>query len=154
MPVAVNDKQDDPLESDALGSLAAVVLREEHLPDETLVSLTFVGTAEMARLNEAHLGRSGPTDVLAFPIETLVPGEVPDRDPQEPPLMLGDVVVCPTVVRRQAAAAEVAFEDDMALMVVHGVLHLLGYDHKDDTDAAFMEQRERDLLAVVGRVRP
>ncbi len=154
MAVVVNDEQDDPLESDALGSLAGVVLRGEQLPDETLVSLTFVDPGEMARLNEAHLGRSGPTDVLAFPIETLVPGQVPDRAPEEPPLMLGDVVVCPVVVRRQAAAAQVAFEDDMALMVVHGVLHLLGYDHEDDSDAALMEQRERDLLALVGRVRP
>ncbi len=68
--------------------------------------------------------------------------------------MLGDVVVCPPVVRRNAAAADVPFGDEMALMVVHGILHLLGYDHEDDGDAEKMEQRERDLLALVGRTRP
>ena len=154
MPVEVTDEQDDPLEFDLLGSLAAVVLRDEQLPDDTWVSLTFVDGDEMARPNESHLDRSGPTDVLAFPIEALVPGQIPEHDPEQPPMLLGDVVVCPDVVRRQAADAEVPFEDEMALMVVHGILHLLGYDHKADIDAELMEQREQDLLSLVGRVRP
>ena len=154
MPVELNDEQDDPLEIDALGALAAVVLRGEGLPDDTLVSLTFVDTAEITHLNEEHLDRSGATDVLAFPIEELVPGHVPARQSEGPPLMLGDVVVCPAVVRTQASNADVAFEDEMALMVVHGVLHLLGYDHENDGDAEMMEERERDLLAAVGRDRP
>lgn len=154
MPVELNDEQDDPLEIDALGALAAAVLRGEGLPDDTLVSLTFVDTAEITHLNEQHLDRWGATDVLAFPIEELVPGHVPARQSEGPPLMLGDVVVCPTVVRTQASNAEVAFEDEMALMVVHGVLHLLGYDHGNDGDAELMEARERDLLAAVGRDRP
>ena len=108
----------------------------------------------MNRLNKSHLDRSGPTDVLAFPIESLAPGMVPEAVAAGPPLMLGDVVVCPEVVRSQAAASAVAFEDEMALMVVHGVLHLLGYDHEADADADLMEQRERDLLALAGRERP
>ena len=154
MPVELNDEQDDPLELDQLQSLAESVMRAERLPRGTEVSLTFVGTAEMNRLNKSHLDRSGPTDVLAFPIESLAPGMVPEAVAAGPPLMLGDVVVCPEVVRSQAAASAVAFEDEMALMVVHGVLHLLGYDHEADADADLMEQRERDLLALAGRERP
>jgi probable rRNA maturation factor len=154
MPVDVNDEQDDPLELEDFGAAATAVLRGEGLPDETQVSLTFIEMDEMARLNEEHMGRSGPTDVLAFPIEALLPGRVPERDGDGPPLLLGDVVVCPQVVRKQAAAADVAFDDEMALMVVHGMLHLLGYDHVMDADAEVMEQRERDLLAIVGRERP
>lgn len=154
MPVELNDEQDDPLELDQLQSLAESVMRAERLPRGTEVSLTFVGAAEMNRLNKSHLDRSGPTDVLAFPIESLAPGMVPEAVAAGPPLMLGDVVVCPEVVRSQAAASAVAFEDEMALMVVHGVLHLLGYDHEADADADLMEQRERDLLALAGRERP
>ena len=154
MPVELNDEQDDPLELEDLGAVATAVLRGERLPDQTQVSLTFIETDEMTVLNEEHMGRTGPTDVLAFPIEALLPGRVPEQDADGPPLLLGDVVVCPQVVRRQAAAADVPFEDEMALMVVHGMLHLLGYDHVVDADAEVMERRERDLLAVVGRERP
>jgi probable rRNA maturation factor len=154
MPVELNDEQDDPLEVDALRALAAAVLRGEGLPDDTLVSLMFVDRVEITRLNEQHMDRSGATDVLAFPIEEIAPGHVPPLDPEGPPLMLGDVVVCPAVVRMQASDADVPFEDEMALMVVHGVLHLLGYEHEDDRDAELMEGRERDLLAAVGRIRP
>ena len=154
MPVELSDEQDDPLEHEPLRRLAATVITGELLPADTQVALTFVDVDAMTGLNEKHMGRTGPTDVLSFPIEALTPGRVPKTPEGGPPLMLGDVVVCPTVVRRNALAAEVPFEDEMALMVVHGILHLLGYDHEDDGDAEKMEQRERDLLALVGRTRP
>jgi len=67
--------------------------------------------------------------------------------------VLGDVIVSPSYVRRQAIDLEVAFEDEMALMVTHGILHLLGYDHIDDDEAERMERRERELLSKVGRTR-
>jgi probable rRNA maturation factor len=107
----------------------------------------------MAGYNQRFLDREGPTDVLAFPVEELIPGVVPDRDPNGPPMMLGDVIVAPAHVRRQATELEVDFEDEMALMVTHGLLHLLGYDHVEDVDADRMEARERELLAMVGKVR-
>ena len=107
----------------------------------------------MSEYNERFLNRSGPTDVLAFPLEDLLPGIVPDRDPHGPPLMIGDVIVAPAYIRRQATEYDVAFEDEMALMVTHGVLHLIGYDHIVDEDAERMEKRERDLLAKVGKAR-
>ncbi len=60
---------------------------------------------------------------------------------------LGDVYICPAYVKRQAEREGVAYETEMALMVVHGILHLLGYDHELDAEAEAMESRERDLLA-------
>ncbi len=153
MSVEFHDEQDDPLEPGPLLALAEAAMRAEGLDGSTEVSLTLVGENEMARLNEQHMARSGPTDVLAFPLETLVPGKIPPGSEDGPPLLLGDIVVCPRVVREQADATEVPFEDEMALMVVHGLLHLLGYDHQLDEGAQHMEARERDLLVLVGRVR-
>lgn len=136
-----------------LHSLAELIMSEEGYPDDVEVTLLFVDEDEMASYNQRFLSRPGPTDVLAFPVEELLPGVVPDHDPQGPPLMLGDVVIAPGYVRRQADDHGVSFEDEMALMVTHGILHLLGYDHLDDSEAERMEERERELLAKVGRKR-
>lgn len=118
------------------------------------MAITLVDSDRIAALNAAHLGKTGPTDVLSFPLEQLTPGGAPAGSPNGPPLALGDVLICPQVVRDRADGAGVDFEDEMALMVVHGLLHLLGYDHVNDEDAERMESRERDLLAAVGRRRP
>ena len=107
----------------------------------------------MAGYNERFLDREGPTDVLAFPVEDLLPGVVPDLDPHGPPLIVGDVIISPAYVEKQAQRFGVSPADEMALMVAHGTLHLLGYDHETDLEAEHMEQRERELLAKVGRTR-
>ena len=155
MNVLFSDEQDDPLErSDWIVELAAHVLAAEGLDADTHLGVSLVGEAQMAELNADAMGKDGPTDVLSFPIEDAAPGDPPRRVSGGPPIHLGDVVICPSVVHSNAAAAEVAFEDELALMVVHGVLHLLGYDHVDDADAEHMEGRERHLLQAAGRVRP
>ena len=153
MPVELTDEQEDPLEPEPLLALAEAVVREEGLDGEALISISLVDEAEISRLNEDHLARSGPTDVLAFPIEDLVAGVVPEQGGDRPPLLVGDVVICPAVVRRQAAEADVPFDDEMALIVVHGILHLLGYDHAVEGDAEKMERRERELLTSSGWTR-
>ena len=154
MKVFLADEQDDPLQPEPLIALAESVMQAERLPGDTEVSITFVDTDEMATLNGRYLKRAGSTDVLALPIEDLRPGEPPQVDPCGPPLNLGDVIICPGVVASNAATAGVAFDDELALMVVHGLLHLLGYDHIGDDEAKQMESRERTLLANVGRTRP
>ena len=153
MSIFLADEQTEQVGVDDLHSLAGLVLREEGYPEDAEVTLLFVSEAEMTSYNQRFLDKEGPTDVLAFPVEELLPGVVPESDPQGPPLMLGDVVVAPAYVRRQASRLGVSYEDEMALMVTHGILHLLGYDHVDDTDAERMESRERELLALVGRTR-
>lgn len=151
MSIFLADEQTEQVGVDDLHSLAGLVLREEGFPEDAEVTLLFISEGEMASYNERFLDREGPTDVLAFPVEDLLPGVVPETDSQGPPLMLGDVVVAPAYVRRQASKFGVSYEDEMALMVTHGILHLLGYDHIEDTDAERMESRERELLAMVGR---
>lgn len=153
MSVFVADEQTETFDLGDLHSLAELVMTEECYPSDAEVTLLFVDETEIASYNERFLDRHGATDVLAFPVEELLPGVVPDTHPQGPPLMLGDVVISPAYVKRQAAEYGVTFEDEMALMVTHGILHLLGYDHVDDGDAERMEERERQLLVKVGRTR-
>jgi len=151
--VFIADEQTEPVPLGDLHHLAELIMKEEGYPEAAEVTLLFVDEGEMTSYNQRFLDRGGATDVLAFPVESLVPGVVPDPDPLGPPLMLGDVVISPSYVRRQAADLGVAFEDEMTLMVTHGILHLLGYDHVDDEEAEKMESRERQLLALVGRTR-
>ena len=153
MNVFLADEQDDPLDSEPLRRLAEMVLREEQFPIDTEVTLLFVGEEQIATYNERFMQRHGATDVLAFPVEHLKPGVVPDRRPGGPPLNIGDVVIAPSIVRAQAEAAGVPLDEELSLLVVHGLLHLLGYDHQEDVDADEMEDRERQLLALVGRRR-
>ena len=137
--------------------LAEHVLAGERAPDDAEMAVVFVDAATIADLNRQYLGGDGPTDVLAFPLEEEIPvGRYPDEggrgpgatsDPPEPPLAIGDVVVCPEVARRQADERGVPLDDELALLVVHGTLHLFGYDHAEPEDAERMQRRERELLA-------
>jgi probable rRNA maturation factor len=137
--------------------LARLVLTEERAPADAEVSLIFVDEESISDLNGRFLGGNGPTDVLAFPIDDdqLRSGRHPDTggrgpgsatEPSDPPIVLGDVVVCPTVAARQASTHAGTVDDELALLVVHGVLHLLNYDHADEREAASMQRRERELL--------
>lgn len=143
------DEQDVPLSTEPLRRLARLVLEEEGLPDDTEVAILFVDDAQMADYNERFMNRQGPTDVLAFPLEDLEPGQVPEVPPGAP-VSLGDVVISPQYVVAQAEDRQTTAEDELQLMVTHGLLHLLGYDHQDDDDAERMESRERQLLSKVG----
>lgn len=138
-------------------SLARVVIEDRRVRGEVEVSLLFVDEPSIAALNEQFLGREGPTDVLAFPIEDepLRGGRSPDSGgsgpgaeaDEEPLTLLGDVVICPAVAARNAAEHDVAVDDELALLVVHGLLHLLGMDHDTEREAEAMERLERELLA-------
>ena len=117
------------------------------------MSITFVDDAAIAALNETHLGKYGPTDVLSFPIEDASPGHPPLRTLGGPPVELGDIFIATNVVNQHAAHYEVGFMDELHLMVCHGLLHVLGWDHQTDPEAAAMEAREAQHLASVGLVR-
>ena len=154
MSVTLSDEQDDPVPLDELTKLAALVIDAEGLAPGTGMTVRMVDEATIAELNEQHLGRSGPTDVLSFPIEDASPGAPPVRAAGGPPVELGDIFIAPAVVAANARRDGVAYDDAMALMVVHGFLHLLGWDHVDDDDAVAMEKREGELLSLIGRDRP
>ena len=154
MTVLVSDEHPSSgVDPEHLRSLAEAVLSAEGFPPEAEVSITLVDDDEMATWNSRALGQSGPTDVLSFPVEDFRPGNVPAFVPEGPPLLVGDVVIAPDYIRRQAGELGLAVDDEMALMVAHGILHLLGYDHQDDADAELMEDRERVILASQGRTR-
>ncbi len=158
MRVLFSDDREDPslsaVDAGETELLARATLGAEGFPEALEVSISLIDEAPMAELNAKHMEKVGPTDVLSFPLEALSPGQVPAPVVDGPPLMIGDIFICPAVVAGNAAKTGVAFRDEMSLMIVHGLLHLLGYDHVVDSEAEQMEQRERDLLAGVGLVRP
>jgi probable rRNA maturation factor len=154
MNVFFADEQDEPLPAVDLRDLAEMTLVAEGLAPNTEVTVLAVTDEQMADYNERFMSKEGPTDVLAFPLEQLVPGQPPVPTLNGPPLNLGDVVIAPAYVRRQAESRQVAFEDELSLMVTHGILHLLGYDHADESEAEAMERREAEILKLVGRKRP
>jgi len=141
-------------------ALALAVLHAEGVRGLCELSVLFVTEQEMTELNESYMGKTGTTDVLAFPLDAHEVTQVvspigatrgPDRAPVDPgdlPLLLGDVVICPSVAERQASTHAGTLDDEIALLLVHGILHVLGHDHAEDAAATTMRARERDLLEV------
>lgn len=160
-----NEQEDRPVDVDRLVTLANDVLIAERVVDEVEVNLLLVDESTIADLNERFLGGTGPTDVLSFPIdhEDVESGRSPDSggrgpggdDDVEPEItLLGDIVVCPQVAFRNAPEHAGTYEDELALLVVHGLLHLLGMDHHELDDAREMESREAELLEELWRPLP
>jgi probable rRNA maturation factor len=157
--VFVADEQvDRPVDTLRWVRLAEAVLEDEGVRGDAELSMLFVDEQAISDLNKRFLGKDGPTDVLAFPIdeEPVEGGRSPDSggtgpgfasEPTDLPTLLGDVVICPSVAARNAPEHAGTYDDEIALLVVHGVLHLLGMDHEEDEEAEAMEQRERELLA-------
>jgi probable rRNA maturation factor len=150
-PIVVCADEQDDVDIDAArwAALAEAVLRAEGASGE--LTLTFVDPAEIASLNAEHMGVDGPTDVLSFPLdaaESLEPGDR-QRLERAPPVLLGDVVVCPAVAAIAAPDHGGTVDDELALLVVHGVLHVLGHDHVGPDETTAMRARERSLLAAL-----
>ena len=142
--VAVDDRQRDvALDGCRWGELMRLVMAEEKVEVPWEAGLSFVAAEEMAALNAAHRGVDRPTDVLAFGADDGSALRAPDE-----PRLVGDVVICPSVAAANAALRARRVDDELALLVVHGALHLLGYDHLVDHDAEQMESREQQLLAA------
>jgi probable rRNA maturation factor len=166
MVFAADEQRAVPVELGDLTRLAEGVLLAEGVRGACELALYFVDEATIADLNERFLGSSGPTDVLAFPIDDDVPesgrspdagSAGPDRPPVEAaeiPLLLGDVLVCPVVAERNAVEHGRTVRDELALLVVHGTLHVLGWDHADAEETAPMQARERELLAALHETEP
>lgn len=141
--------------------LAEGVLAAEGVRGGTELSVIFVSENDIAELNESFLGHPGPTDVLSFPIDAAeldispsVGGASrgPDRAPLDPsdiPLLLGDVVICPKVAARNAPTHAGNLDDEIALLVVHGILHVLGHDHAEPDETIVMRRRELELLQLL-----
>lgn len=157
--VVGTDEQDAVhVELDRWVAVARSSLLLEGVTGPAELNLLFVDEEEMAVLNQRFMGQGGATDVLSFPLDPF-PDETPAVDGSPPPggdqpslavgaaRMLGDVVICPSVAKRNAPTHAGTYDDELALLVVHGVLHVLGHDHAEDGEAALMRSREQDLLS-------
>jgi len=142
MQVRVTSHRDpEPLALEAFERLGEFVLGLEDVPAESELSIALVGIEEMAHLNEQYRGVVGPTDVLSFGCDE------PCAAGSDEPITLGDVIIAPEVAEKQAAELGTTVEAELNLLLVHGVLHLLGYEHDADEAAAAMQAREQVLLA-------
>jgi probable rRNA maturation factor len=128
----------------ALVAVARFVLDELGVNPLAELSVLLVDSGAMSALHERWMGEPGPTDVLAFPMNELDTARSPDET--EPgPALLGDVVLCPELARRQAAQAGHSMAEELHLLCVHGVLHLLGYDHAEP-------EEEREMFGLQTRL--
>lgn len=130
--------------SDLIG-FAFTQLRVHHEAD---VAVVFVDESAMEQLHMQWMMEPGPTDVLSFPMDELRPAR-----PGEPLAtgILGDIVVCPTVAERQATQAGHSAIDEMKLLTVHGLLHLLGFDHADAAEEKEMFGLQKNILTDFAR---
>ncbi|MBT3671618.1 MAG: rRNA maturation RNase YbeY [Porticoccaceae bacterium] len=105
--------------------------------DNLELSIRIVDEQESAQLNHRYREKTGPTNVLSFPFDAVV---------SEPLPILGDLVICAPVVAREATQQHKSINAHWAHMIIHGVLHLLGYDHSDEKDSEIMESLETEIL--------
>jgi probable rRNA maturation factor len=138
----------------ALAAVARYSLDQMRIHPLAELSVLIVDEAAMTELHERWMGEPGPTDVLSFPMDELRPpspvGGTSGRggeDPGPDPALLGDIVLCPQVAAEQAKKAGHSAQAEMELLTVHGVLHLLGYDHADAEEEAEMFGLQGQLLA-------
>ena len=133
--ILISNRQPMPVDQDGLAELARAVLTAENVTDAE-VSLSFVDDAEIEDLHVRYMDEPGPTDVLSFPLD--------DRD-EAGARVLGDVVLAPGVAARNNPDDPAA---ELRLLVVHGVLHLIGYDHEEEAERAEMWARQERYSGV------
>lgn len=126
--------------------LIRLVLEDRNVERDCMVSLSFVSDASIAELNESWRNNPHPTDVLSFEIEHPWDDDLAADEPCE----LGDIVIAPAYVASQAAQFGTTAADETRLMLVHGMLHLLGFDHMEEADAVSMQKIEDGILARMG----
>ncbi len=136
MEILIRDETGFGYALEDLERLAAFVLREEGAPDNVELSICLVDVGRMSDLNSHYLKREGPTDVLSFPMEEELGDDY----------LLGDVVICPEEAERRRDSYGVAEGDEGRLVLIHGILHLLGYDDGDEQGSIDMDRRQRELL--------
>lgn len=143
--IEVNDESgfEPAIDAQELSQLAAWVLREMRVHPQADLNIVAVDEESMAVLHKRWMDLDGPTDVMSFPMDELRPAP-PGMEPQEG--MLGDIVICPSVAAAQARQAGHAMMEEALLLVTHGILHLLGYDHATPTERAEMFALQRRLV--------
>jgi probable rRNA maturation factor len=151
--VEINNESGMAADEDALRELAQYVIGQMETHPLADLSMLLVDEAHMTNLHEKWMDEPGPTDVLSFPMDELRPHSMAGpnrsrgRESDEPePVLLGDVVLCPQVAAVQAKQHGQSTQAELELLTVHGVLHLLGYDHADPEEEAEMFGLQNELL--------
>ena len=145
MSIEILDESGRSLDARRLSTLARFVLDRLRVHPQAELCIKAVDEDTIALLNEKWMDKQGPTDVLAFPMDELRPGKVTE-EPEEG--VLGDLVLCPAVADRQGAEAGHGRDAEIELLTVHGILHLLGYDHAEPDEHAEMFGLQADLLSA------
>ena len=149
MNVVVNSEipmghSNDAIDIQKWKELAVKTLQAEGINSGEL-NVIFVEAKRIQELNNTYLGKNEPTDVLAFPIDSQ------KSTIGETPTLLGDVVICPAKAKENASAQKKNHDEEIALLVLHGILHILGYDHAYPEEKAVMKNREQELLSKLYR---
>ncbi|CED90678.1 MULTISPECIES: rRNA maturation RNase YbeY [Actinomyces] len=143
MTTEVINETTTPIDATEFTALADYVLAAMHVSPMAELNILFIEPEPMAELHERWLDLEGPTDVMSFPMDELRPGTAEN---ETPPGTLGDVVLCPQVAAKQALEAGHSAVEEMLLLTVHGILHLLGYDHAEPEEKEEMFALQRTLL--------
>lgn len=135
-----------------LHDIALEILHALKCPERCELSIALVDDQEIHRLNQEYRGIDRPTDVLSFAQqETVDPTLIqPHTEDVRFPLLLGDVILSVETTARQAREHQTSFDDELYFLLIHGILHLLGYDHQESHDAEKMEALEQQLLTTIG----
>jgi probable rRNA maturation factor len=134
--VFVANEQDLPVAEARLSDLARHALDQEDVDDDAELSVLFVGADHIRRLNQRFAGDDYATDVLSFPM----------MEDDDDSLLLGDVVICPQVAQPNAERLGHSIETELETLLVHGILHLLGYDHGEEEEKKRMDRRMQEIL--------
>lgn len=145
MSIEVSNESGIDVSEEELISVARFVIRKMDVNPAAELSMVLLDSAAMADLHMRWMDLPGPTDVMSFPMDELEPGGRPDA-PEPGPAMLGDIVLCPEFAGKQAADQGHSLGQELALLTVHGVLHLLGYDHAEPDEEKEMFALQRELL--------
>ncbi|GAA4764073.1 rRNA maturation RNase YbeY [Citricoccus nitrophenolicus] len=152
MTVEVVNESGSPVDEDALLALTRSVLASLHVHPGAELSVVCVDEAAMAELHQEWMDLPDATDVMSFPMDELRPGT---EDSPSPEGLLGDIVICPQVAAVQAARGGHSTHDEILLLLTHGLLHLLGFDHEEDEERAEMFSLQHRLLSeFLGRDAP
>jgi probable rRNA maturation factor len=147
MSIEILNESDADVDVDHLAKLARFVMDRMRVHPQAELCIKLVDEATIAELNEQWMGKEGPTDVLAFPMDELRPGLL-DEEPEEG--VLGDLMIAPTIADKQGAAAGHGTLAEVELLTTHGILHLLGYDHAEPEEHREMFGLQAEILAAWG----
>lgn len=152
MSIEINNESGVQVAEEELVKLIRHILTNMHLHPQTEVSVILADLETMEKLHIEWMDEPGATDVLSFPMDELRPGTAAEPTPVG---LLGDIVLCPAVAQDQAVAAGHSMDEELLLLTTHGMLHLMGYDHREPDEKEEMFGIQRELLSsFLGKEAP